>query len=125
MTEKDISSLTIKNLNTLFCYHNAFNYDEITGLPWVKTLKKLAIGKNIKLFPYNSNLQKIDMGSIAFNFTALTHLKLKGFKKIKPEFLDVMDRMICLNVIESSSMDVQTCKRYCAHNNIYFNESLD
>ena len=120
-----MSSLTIKNLNTLFCYHNSFNYDEIIGLPWVKTLKKLAIGKNIKIFPYNSNLQKIDMGHIAFNFTALTHLKLKGFKKIRPEFLDVMDRMICLNVIESTSVDIQTCKRYCAHNNIYFNESID
>ena len=62
------------------------------------------------------------MASLPEGFPALTHLKLKGFKAIKPEFLALMPRLICFSVIDSLASDITTSKKYCSQNNIYFSE---
>ena len=121
LSEKDISCLKNKGLQALICYNNPFNVEDVIDLPFASTLKKLAIGKNIRLYPQNSSYQKLNLNLVCENFSALTHLKLKGFKGLKPDFLELMNRLICLTVIETQTTDIQVCHKYCNNNSISFN----
>jgi hypothetical protein len=78
-----------------------------------KTLKKLSIGKNLALHPNEKDYEQMQMNLLVESFPSLTHLKLRGFKEIKPEFLDLLPRLICFTVIEAPSSDIFISKQYC------------
>ena len=124
LSSKDILLLTNTDLQTLICHNNQFDYRVLVGLPFAKTLKKLSIGKNCRDYD-KRELEKISMGLIADSFPNLSHLKLKGFKKILPEYTQLMDRLICLTVIESQAYDIENGRKYCKAHGIYFNENSE
>jgi hypothetical protein len=125
LTLSDIRYLTNPSLATLICYNNSFCYSDLLPLPFAKTLKKLSVGKNVRLHSEEREYESVKMMSIAEGFPALTHLKLNGFKCIKPEFLDVMPRLIDLTVINSPISDIVQSRKYCKRNGIYFNENAE
>lgn len=125
MNSTDIQALNnIPYLNTLLCFNNRFSYVHLINCPFAKTLKKLSISKNIASFPEEDDYEKVKMSLLAQSFPSLTHLKLRGFKCIRPEFLEMMPRLICLTVVESGKTEVQASKKFCKGNWIYFNEDI-
>lgn len=63
------------------------------------------------------------MAIIVENFPSLTHLKLKGFKNIKPDFLTLLPRLICFSLVDGVHSDHVQAKRFCKNNEIHFNSS--
>ena len=120
MTSADIKFLTNSTITTLICVSNFFYYSDLLELPFASTLKKLSVSKNIRLFPADNNYEVLKMASLTEGFPALTHLKLKGFKAIKPEFLAMMPRLICFSVVDSLTSDITASQKYCSQNNIDF-----
>lgn len=65
------------------------------------------------------------MAALVEAFPALTHLKLRGMRKIKPEFLGLMPRLICLTVVDTLKTEIEQCRNFCRRNDVYFNENTE
>lgn len=63
------------------------------------------------------------MGKVVKAFPSLSHLKLKGFKNIQPEFLSLLPRIICLTVVDIVKEDLVKVQQYCRENEIYLNQN--
>ena len=82
-------------------------------LPYAKLLKKLSIGKNTNLYPNDDQYEMINMKDLVLNFPALTHLKLNGFCGIQPEYFELMNRLICVTIINGPCREIILTKKYC------------
>jgi len=60
------------------------------------------------------------MKYIVEHFPSLTHLKLKGFRNVNPEYLTLLNRLICFNISDTPTSLINISKQFCNHNNISF-----